>query len=261
MTIGLKANADGSGAIQVGGSDAITVSTGLNVGIGNTAPTAPLDVTVGTGNFTVSLQGAGNTALTASASLNLDAAGVSSAMVLKTVGTERMRIDSNGAIMMNTATPVSTGILSILATGGTTQGIGIKNSNTSTVSNLFFRNSSDTTVGTIQSSTTATSYNTSSDYRLKENVQPMTSALATVTQLKPCTYKWKLDGSDSQGFIAHELQEVVPDCVSGTKDEVDAEGNPVYQGIDTSFLVATLTAAIQELKAEVDALRAQVEAQ
>jgi squalene cyclase len=58
-----------------------------------------------------------------------------------------------------------------------------------------------------------------------------------------------------QGFIAHELQSVVPDCVTGEKDAVDKEGNPVYQGIDTSFLVATLVAAIQELKAEVDALK------
>jgi hypothetical protein len=107
-------------------------------------------------------------------------------------------------------------------------------------------------VGEIRTSTTATQYLTSSDYRLKEAVAPMVGALAKVQQLKPVTYKWKLDGSDGQGFIAHELQEVVPECVTGEKDAVDAEGNPQYQGIDTSFLVATLTAAIQELKALVD---------
>jgi Chaperone of endosialidase len=110
----------------------------------------------------------------------------------------------------------------------------------------------------LQSGTTAVSYNTTSDYRLKESVQPMAGALAKVAALKPVTYKWKADGSNGQGFIAHELQAVVPDCVTGAKDAVDAEGNPVYQGIDTSFLVATLTAAIQELKAEVDALKAQL---
>ena len=66
--------------------------------------------------------------------------------------------------------------------------------------------------------------------------------------------------SKGQGFIAHELQAVVPDCVTGQKDAVDAEGKPVYQGVDTSFLVATLTAAIQELKAEVDSLKAQLAA-
>jgi hypothetical protein len=75
----------------------------------------------------------------------------------------------------------------------------------------------------------------------------MTGALATVAQLNPVTYNWKADGSAGQGFIAHELQAVVPDCVTGTKDAVDADGNPVYQGIDTSFLTATLAAALQEL--------------
>jgi hypothetical protein len=104
-----------------------------------------------------------------------------------------------------------------------------------------------------------TSYNTSSDYRLKYNIASMTGALAKVMQLKPVTYKWKADDKDGQGFIAHELQEVVPDCVSGTKDYVDEDGNPRYQGIDTSFLVATLTAAIQEQQTLITALTARVE--
>jgi hypothetical protein len=118
----------------------------------------------------------------------------------------------------------------------------------------ILRNSSN--VGSIQCTNTATSFNTSSDYRLKDNIAPMTGALAKVSALNPVTYKWKLDGSDAQGFIAHELAEVCPDAVSGEKDAVDAEGKPVYQAIDTSFLVATLTAAIQELKAEFDAYKA-----
>ena len=113
-------------------------------------------------------------------------------------------------------------------------------------------------VGNIQSNGTNCTYNSNSDYRLKENIAPMTGALAKVAQLKPVTYKWKVDGSDGEGFIAHELAEVVPECVTGVKDAVDAEGNPVYQGIDTSFLVATLTAAIQELKTIVDAQAAEI---
>ena len=76
----------------------------------------------------------------------------------------------------------------------------------------------------------------------------MTGALAKVAQLKPVTYKWKVDGSDGEGFIAHELAEICPQAVEGTKDAVDADGKPMHQSIDTSFLVATLTAAIQELK-------------
>jgi hypothetical protein len=111
-------------------------------------------------------------------------------------------------------------------------------------------------VGSIDVTTTSTSYNTSSDYRLKNTIAPMTGALAKVALLKPCTYKWNADGSDGEGFIAHELAEVVPQAVTGQKDAVDAEGKPQYQGIDTSFLVATLTAAIQELKAEFEAYKA-----
>ena len=103
-----------------------------------------------------------------------------------------------------------------------------------------------------------TTYATSSDYRLKENVAPMTGALEKVAALKPCTYTWKSDGSSGDGFIAHELQEVCPQAVHGVKDAVDADGKPQYQGVDTSFLVATLTAAIQELKAMNDTLTARV---
>jgi hypothetical protein len=115
-------------------------------------------------------------------------------------------------------------------------------------------------VGSISTSGSATTYSTSSDYRLKENIAPMVGALATVSQLKPVTYSWKADGSDGQGFIAHELAEVVPDCVTGEKDAVNEDGSIKSQGIDTSFLVATLTAAIQELKAIVDAQAVRIAA-
>ena len=109
-------------------------------------------------------------------------------------------------------------------------------------------------VGSISVTASATAYNTSSDYRLKNTIAPMTSALAKVAQLKPVTYKWNVDGSDGEGFIAHELAEVCPHAVNGEKDAVDADGKPVYQGIDVSFLVATLTASIQELTAQVTSL-------
>jgi hypothetical protein len=115
-------------------------------------------------------------------------------------------------------------------------------------------------VGSIQTSASSTAYNTSSDYRLKENIAPMTGALAKVQALKPCTYTWKSTGEASQGFIAHELAEVVPDCVSGGKDAVNEDGSIKPQGIDTSFLVATLTAAIQEQTAIITDLKSRIEA-
>lgn len=112
-------------------------------------------------------------------------------------------------------------------------------------------------VGSITSDGSTTSYGTTSDYRLKENVQPMTGALAKVQTLNPVTYTWKNTGLLGQGFIAHELQAIIPDAVTGAKDAVDEEGNPRYQGVDTSYVVATLVAAIKELTIRVAALEAQ----
>lgn len=123
-----------------------------------------------------------------------------------------------------------------------------------TVYNLRYQGS---TIGSIVINSTNVAYNTTSDYRLKENVQPLTGALARVALLKPCTYTWKSNGETSEGFIAHELQEVVPLAVSGVKDALDEEGKIKPQGVDTSFLVATLTAAIQELTARLEALEAK----
>jgi hypothetical protein len=125
---------------------------------------------------------------------------------------------------------------------------------------IFYRAWAGGGVGSIAVTSTTTAYNTSSDYRLKNTIAPMTGALARVAALKPCTYKWNADGSDGEGFIAHELAEVVPQCVTGEKDAVDSEGKPKYQGIDTSFLVATLTAAIQEQQALIQTLTARVTA-
>ena len=176
-------------------------------------------------------------------------------------GAERMRIDSNGALLVGTTTVYNTATTNVGFVGNVGSGISV---NTTTATNgatfqVFL--STGTLIGSISNNNnTGVSYNTTSDYRLKENIAPMTGALAVVQQLKPVTYTWKLTGEASQGFIAHELQAIVPDCVTGEKDAVDEEGNPVHQGIDTSFLVATLTAAIQELKAELDATKAEVQA-
>jgi hypothetical protein len=167
---------------------------------------------------------------------------------------ERARIDSSGNLLVGATSVIDAGKFSVLFDNSSANGISIKMSSTTYNNNLLsFRNSSDTQVGYIYSNGTTTTYATSSDYRLKNTIAPMTGALAKVALLKPCTYKWNADGSDGEGFIAHELAEVVPQCVTGEKDAVDADGKPQYQGIDTSFLVATLTAALQELNAKFDA--------
>jgi len=164
---------------------------------------------------------------------------------------ERMRINSGGDVMIGTTSLLSAGKLSVSFDGGTRQGATLRTTIAGTGSTYMqFENSAGATAGyIIHNGTTTVSYVTSSDYRLKEAITPMTGALDKVARLKPVTYKWKSDGSDGEGFIAHELAEVCPIAVTREKDQVDADGNPQYQGIDTSFLVATLTAAIQELKA------------
>ena len=148
---------------------------------------------------------------------------------------------------------------------------------------LYFYN--DTAgVGTISISGSSTSYNTSSDYRLKEAWVPMTGASERVQALKPINFAWKVDGSRVDGFLAHEAQEVVPECATGTKDAMmdeeyevtpvvlDADGAvvteavmgtrsvPDMQGIDQSKLVPLLTAALQEALTKIDALEARVAA-
>jgi hypothetical protein len=177
---------------------------------------------------------------------------VAGSLAFQTNATERMRIDTSGNLLVGRT---STSGARLDVTGSTEVGAF---QNTSGTGNVRFLTSGGSTIGYIQWSGSSTSYVTSSDYRLKENIAPMTGALAKIQALKPVTYKWKADGSDGQGFIAHELAEVVPDCVRGEKDGLDEDGNPKYQGIDTSFLVATLTASIQELKAIVDAQAARI---
>ena len=187
-------------------------------------------------------------------------------------GTERARIDSSGNLLVGTTSAV--GILTVEKSSGSVDTAYFKQPSTSSGGYCIKTNAGNnggtyyhvewqaatTAVGSVTSTTTTTSYNTSSDYRLKENVQPMVGALAKVAALKPCTYTWKSDGSNGEGFIAHELAEVVPQAVTGEKDAVDADGNPKYQGIDTSFLVATLTAAIQEQQAIIEQFKARLEA-
>lgn len=282
-TNGLSTSADNSGSLQLAtnnGTTAVTIDTSQNVGIGTTSPNTASSRTVLTvgssaaGGGEIDLTVSGTTALRVltDGGYNTEIRNPQNAPLLfSTNNTERMRIDSAGTLLIGaTSSPSGTQRLVLTANGsaGIEPMLFNELRSTSATENYvrFYRNGSQ--VGSITNTLSATAYNTSSDYRLKENIAPMIGALAKVAQLKPVTYTWKVDGSNGQGFIAHELQAVVPDCVSGEKDAVetytDEDGNeqtrPKYQGVDTSFLVATLTAAIQELKAELDATKAEVQA-
>lgn len=301
----------GTNTVQVatGGTTAVTVDSSQNVGIGTSSPSNVLQVAKSQTADTaiiVSNAGTANAATTMSFVLaesttpqgwfrryrdgsGLTEVGYTDILAFSgnVTGTkaERMRIDSPGGLRINTTSYIANGgeKLTVTSTSDTSffqcsnvttnNGTSIHvNRNNSTGNLLYFSYGGGFTgVGSISTNGSTTSYTTTSDYRLKENIEPMAGALAKVSALKPCTYTWKSTGEASQGFIAHELQAVVPDCVTGEKDAVelvdikDEKGNvigqeerPVYQGIDTSFLVATLTAAIQELKAELDTIKTEL---
>jgi hypothetical protein len=161
---------------------------------------------------------------------------------------ERMRITSGGDVGIGTtsATEANEGIWIY------EQGIYVsKRAGTGTGTHCIFENNaavSPTTVGTIKSSGSSTSYNTSSDYRLKEDLQDF-NGLDKVSKIPVYDFKWKSDENRSYGVMAHELQEVLPDAVSGEKDAEE------MQGVDYSKIVPLLVKSIQELKAEVDKLK------
>ena len=290
-TNGVTVQGDNSGSLQLAtnnGTTAVTIDTSQNVGIGTTSPAFKTEIVGGATTVETTLlqirSNAGgintgttialaNSTSTTAGSGRVEIAGLrdtasGSSFVIRTAdsgGTiqNRMKINESGTVLLGTTSTSSFdgGFRAVPTGSGNSMQVIISNTggglpfllNRSDDGNIIDFRRAGTNVGAISVTTTNTAYNTSSDYRLKENITPMTSALAKVTQLKPCTYTWKANGSSGQGFIAHELQAVIPDSVTGVKDAVDAEGSPVYQGVDTSYLVATLTAAIQELKAIVDA--------
>ena len=248
-------------------SEAVRIDGSGNVGIGTSSPLAKLDVT----GDAIALNGSSRyrslelfESGTRRAYFTYDSTTNVGGLVTEEFGSslqfgtsnqERMRIDNNGLLCINRTTATNGSYINISQSGAVGWAMVVQNtaSTTNSLPVLVNLNSSGAVVGYVESTNTATSYLTSSDYRLKENIAPMTGALNKVVLLKPCTYTWKVDGSSGQGFIAHELQDVVPEAVTGKKDAVNKDGSIKLQGIDTSFLVATLTAAIQELKAIVDA--------
>jgi hypothetical protein len=174
--------------------------------------------------------------------------------------TERMRITNGGSILCDSTTIIGGDTAPLQADGKTRTALALKGG-----SNGFFAafyNTSSTLIGSITGAGGATTfYNTSSDYRIKENVVPLTEAISRVNQLQVHRFNFISHPDQTvDGFIAHEAQEVVPECVTGTKDAVDADGNPVMQGIDQSKLVPLLTAALQEAIGEIESLKARVTA-
>lgn len=141
--------------------------------------------------------------------------------------------------------------------GASATGIGINDTSATNGSSFM---AFMTTAGTVRGSITYNSggpgvaFNTTSDKRLKENIIDMPATLTKVLNLRPVYYTAKESGLHGEGFIADEVQTVFPFVVTGDKDAVDKDGNPIYQQIDQSRLVPYLVKAIQELTARLERL-------
>lgn len=208
---------------------------------------------------------------------------------LNTAGTERMKIESTGAIRSGTSSVIQAekftwfrpegdqNTLAYFHEGATANVSGIIMRHGRGLSGFsgkmisFCRNDGNE-VGSVTVGVSSTAFNTSSDYRLKENVTPISDGITRLKTLKPYRFNFKDDASTIlDGFFAHEAQSVVPEAVTGTKDQVanaddvtdglaSAVGDAVYQGIDHSKFVPLLTAALQEAISEIETLKAEVAA-
>ena len=182
--------------------------------------------------------------------------------------TEFARFDGSANLLVGKTTTAlgvtgarfsSDGYFSLDRNFSSTGDFGLMNQSGSSTNNNFHFCTGGTVRGTIRWSNTSTSYITTSDYRLKENVTGITDGIERVKQLNPSRFNFIADADTTvDGFLAHEAQTVVPEAVTGEKDAVDADGNPEYQGIDQAKLVPLLTAALQEAITKIEDLEARV---
>ncbi|QPZ53598.1 putative tail structural protein [Pelagibacter phage HTVC100P] len=294
---GITSNADAT---------AITIDSSENVGIGETSPSSLLHLKNATPNLIIQDTGTAGTDATPTitfkdtsstqGTINFNNGGdmeiiqsKANALKFKTSDTERMRIASDGVVGIGTSSPNSNYRLSVVAGSGAIVGAFIETTSTNSghEASIIKRPNSGVLVqflgsgqvGSITTNGSTTTYGTSSDYRLKENIVEITDATARLKQLKPKRFNFIADADTTvDGFIAHEVQDVVPEAIYGEKDAMkteeyevtpavlDEDGNviteavmgtrevPDYQGIDQSKLVPLLVKTIQELEARITQL-------
>jgi hypothetical protein len=239
-------------------TERMTITSAGNVGIGTSSPSLPLHINGSSAGDGIVYSRSGTEYFRiddTGTDMNIKTTGGGHTITFNTSGSERMRIDSSGNLLVGTAT-IYGQITS--QSDGTKFQYASHNTDTSGATQTsfrFMRNTAD--VGSITTTSSATAYNTSSDYRLKENVVADWDATTRLKQLNPVRFNF-ISNPDTtvDGFLAHEVQDVVPEAITGTHNEVDDEGNPVYQGIDQSKLVPLLVKTIQELEARIAALEA-----
>ena len=258
-----------SNPFQVGTSDLIVDSSG-NVGIGTSSPSdsngfgKALDVSGTTGaalylrdgtDGDVGIFGQFNNAT----SINSKQADGIIVMYTGSSNNERLRLDASGNVLVAcTSVPTSSVAGVRLSDPNAAAPIISRGSGTTEISMLVFVNGNGS-VGQITTNGSSTSYLTSSDCRLKENVTDVTDGITRVKQLEPKRFNFIADPDTTvDGFLAHEAQAVVPEAVTGTHNEVDDDGNAVMQGIDQSKLVPLLTAALKEAITKIETLETEM---
>jgi len=249
-----------SDGLTVDSTTLVIDETNNRVGINTSLPNFPLSFGANIGKTIALFENAG-TSVYGIGMGGAGSAGDPYRTKLFSNGAERMAITDAGNVLIGTTTKTDAQRLNIAYDNDTSTGFRMYcNSATYNGAAIDFLNASGTRVGYILPSASSTTYSTSSDYRLKEDWVAVADASTRVNALKPVNFAWKATGTRVDGFLAHELAEVVPEAVTGEKDAVDAEGKPVYQGIDQSKLVPLLTAALQEALAKIDDLTARVSA-
>ena len=267
---------DNSLRIATNATEQIRIDSSGRLGVGTTAPVRALQIGqhgTGAGEMALAASTTGNCSILMGDGATgsdfyrgyIQYQNVNDSLVLATSALERMRLDSSGNILIGSSSQIGTGgkfqITSsadtaiFRTTSTTTYAAVVVNVQNTAARLLAFQAGNTTNVGTITTNGSSTSYNTSSDHRLKENVVNIADGITRVKQLQPKRFNFIADADTTvDGFLAHEAQTVVPEAVSGSKDEVDDKGNPVYQGIDQSKLVPLLTAALQEALAKIETL-------
>jgi len=175
---------------------------------------------------------------------------------------EKMRLDESGRLLINRTSSSSVNPHSKLhvKADSAVSAVTIQIA-TNGYAGISFLNASGSDVGSIVLNASSTAYNTSSDYRLKQGVEDMTGAIDRVKVLAPKRFQFTAEPDTTvDGFLAHEAQAVVPEAITGTKDEVDDDGNAVMQGIDQSKLVPLLTGALKEAIAKIETLETEITA-
>ena len=256
-------------ALYTSDTERMRIDSSGNVGIGTTSPTSDGGTTLeiyNTNTPTLRLNDGGDyKALFQLRGNDTEIRGSSGNMEFYTgnvdgaSSTERMRIDSSGNVHVARETTGwaggggfrSDGSLESVISSNIAFRAG-RGTSTGTIIEFKYNNA---VVGTISTNGSSTSYNTSSDYRLKENIHPLTDAVDRLNQLKPSRFNFIADPDTiMDGFLAHEVYDYVPEAVSGEKDQVDEDGEIKAQGIDQSKLIPLIVASIQELSAKVTAL-------